>query len=129
MDEISFFENKNVIVTQTRFIVSFKVYEIKNISTVRLGVINHNVKWYFLAMTVGFLLLFLSQGRIPGVILFVSGFILLYLKEDKYSVRIRTEGGETDSLISENRVYVEKVIKAINEAMWALEPEARTDIK
>jgi hypothetical protein len=118
MKEISFFENNTVIVTQTRFIVGHKVTEIKNISSVKMETLRSYRKLQSVLMLAGFLLMFFRAGRILGLLLFALTFLSVYLMEEKFSVRINTDSGETDSLVSNDRRYIEQVVKAINSAMW-----------
>lgn len=119
MQEISFFENKNVIVTQTRFIVAHKVVEIKNISDVKIGSVRVYRTFKLVLALIGFLLMFFNAWRIPGIILFFVSILSVYFTDEKYSVHLNTKSGETDSLISKDRDYIEQVVKAINDAMWA----------
>ncbi|WP_295675812.1 DUF6232 family protein [uncultured Mucilaginibacter sp.] len=119
MQEISFFENKNVIVTQTRFIVAHKVVEIKNILAVKTRSVRVYRALKLVLALIGFLLIFFNAWRIPGIILFFVSILSVYFTEEKYSVHLNTKSGETDSLISKDRDYIEQVVKAINYAMWA----------
>jgi hypothetical protein len=119
MNEISFFENSSVIVTQTRFIVGHKVVEIKNIASVKVETIGGYRTIQFILMITGFLLMFFHGGRIFGLILFCITFLSVYLTDEKFSVHISTELGEADCLVSKDKQYIEQVVKAINAAMWA----------
>ena len=119
MQEISFFENSNVIVTQTRFIVAHKVIEIKNISYVKIGTLKSYVALKLVLVICGFLMMFFNDLRIVGIIIFAIFFFSAYFTKDRFSVRVNTVTGETDSLVSKDKDYVEKVVKAVNQAMWA----------
>jgi len=119
MQEISFFENNNVIVTQTRFIVAHKVFEIKNISSVKIRSVRVYRAIKLALALIGFLLMFFNAWRLPGIILFSVAILSVYFTEEKFSVHLDTKSGETDSLISKDRDYIEQVVKAINDAMWA----------
>jgi hypothetical protein len=119
MQEISFFENSNVIVTQTRFIVAHKVIEIKNISYVKIGRLKSYTVLKLVLVIAGFLMMFFKDLRVIGIIIFAASFLSAYFTKDTFSVRVDTNSGEVDSLISKDKDYVEKVVKAINSAMWA----------
>jgi hypothetical protein len=119
MKEVCFFQNHTVIVTQSRFIVSRNVYEIKNISAVKVEPIKSNEKIKFVLMIIGFLLIFFNGFKLIGISLFFIAFLSLYLKEKIFAVHLVTNSGETDGLISKDREYIEQVVKAINSAMWA----------
>jgi hypothetical protein len=119
MQEISFFENSNVIVTQTRFIVAHKVVEIKNISYVKIGILRSYMALKLVALIGGFLMMFFSDLRILGIIIFAFSFLSIYFTGDRFSVRVITNTGEIDTLVSKDKDYIEKVVKAIDSAMWA----------
>jgi hypothetical protein len=119
MQEISFFENSNVIVTQTRFIVAHKVIEIKNISYVKIEPLKSYVALKLVLLVCGFLMMFFNELRVFGIIIFTLSFFSAFLTKDRFSVRVNTNTGETDSLVSKDKDYVEKVVKAVNQAMWA----------
>jgi len=119
MQEISFFENSNVIVTQTRFIVAHKVVEIKNISYVKIEVLKNHVALKIILIIGGFLMMFFKELRLFGIVIFAISFLSAYFGQDRFSVRVQTNSGEMDSLISKDKDYIEKVVKAVNSAMWA----------
>jgi len=124
MKEISFFENNSVIVTQTRFIVGHKVTEIKNISSVKVEVLRSYRKIQLAVMLIGFLMMFFKQYRIAGVVIFGAAFLFMCLMEEKFTVRVNTNSGETDTLVSKDKEYIEQVAKAINSAMWTYYSQA-----
>ncbi len=119
MQEISFFENNSVIVTQTRFIVAHKVVEIKNISYVKIGTLRNYLTLKLILAVFGFLLMFFREFRIEGVVIFAVSLLSAYFTQDRFSVRVQTNSGEIDSLVSKDKEYVEKVVNAVNSAMWA----------
>lgn len=119
MEEVSFFENNTVIVTQSRFIVESKVYEIKEISSVKVGVTKNYTRTKIIIMIIGFLLMFFKDGRIAGIAIFAVSFLTLYLSQDEFSVKIKAGNNETDGLRSKDKEYIEQVVKAINMAMQA----------
>jgi hypothetical protein len=124
MKEISFFENNSVIVTQTRFIVGHKVTEIKNISSVKVEVLRSYRKIQVIVMLIGFLLMFFKELRIAGFVVFGATFLFMCLMEEKFTVRVNTNSGETDTLVSKDKEYIEQVAKAINSAMWTYYSQA-----
>ena len=117
MEEVSFFQNNTVIVTQSRFIVESKVYEIKDISSVKVGITKNYTRTKIIIMVIGFLLMFFKGGRIAGIVIFSISFLALYLSQDEFSVKIKTGNSETDGLKSKDKEYIEQVVKAINIAM------------
>jgi hypothetical protein len=119
MDEISFFENSSVMVTQSLFFVGHRMVEIKNIASVKVEAIGSFLTIQVILMITGFLLMFFDGGRIFGLILFCITFLFVNFTEEKFSVHISTEQGEADCLVSKDKQYIEQVVKAINAAMWA----------
>jgi hypothetical protein len=119
MEEVSFFENNTVIVTQSRFIVESKVYEIKKISSVKVGLTKNYTRIKIILMVIGFMLMFFKDFRIAGIVTFAVSFLSLYLAQDQFSVKINTGNRETDGLVSKDKEYIEQVVKAINMAMQA----------
>jgi len=117
MEEVSFFENNTVIVTQSRFIVESKVYEIKKISSVKVGLTKNYTRIKIILMVIGFMLMFFKDFRIAGIVTFAVSFLSLYLAQDQFSVKIKTGNSETDGLVSKDKEYIEQVVKAINMAM------------
>lgn len=117
MEEVSFFQNDKVIVTQSRFIVESTVYKIQDISSVKVGVTKNYTRIKIIIMVIGFLLMFFRDGRIAGIAIFSVSFLSLYLLQDEFSVRIRTGNNEINGLKSKDRQYIEQVVKAVNTAM------------
>jgi hypothetical protein len=103
MEEVSFFQNNTVIVTQSRFIVESKVYEIKDISSVKVGITKNYTRTKIIIMVIGFLLMFFKGGRIAGIVIFSISFLALYLSQDEFSVKIKTGNSETDGLKSKDK--------------------------
>jgi len=118
MKEFRFFENSTVIVTQTRFIVEHKVVEIKNISSAIVEPVRTYSRVQIGFMIAGIGLTLFEKSRILGLVLFSAALVYTLIAGPKYSVRINTNSGKTDSLISKDKQYIEQVVKAINSAMW-----------
>ncbi len=117
MDEVSFYKNGSVSVTQSRFIVGDKTYAMRNISSVQIGIITPSRTLGILFVIIGVLLAFNEAARVVGLIIAVIAGVYAYSLKDKYSVRISTNSGETDGLISEKRQYIQEIVNALNEAM------------
>lgn len=117
MEEISFFQSSGVTVTQSRYIVFDKTFAMRNISSVQVGVIPAKRGFGILLIIVGLFLLMANTTRSVGIALIVLGALFAYLQKDKFTVRISTNGGETDSLISKDKQAIQKIVNALNEAM------------
>jgi hypothetical protein len=113
-----FYQDEKVTVTQSRFISYNKTYAMRNISSVALSKLEKSRAYPIILIILGIFLIF-TGGTIQliGVGVAAIGVIWILLMKDEYSVRISTNAGELDSLISEDYSYVEKVVNALNEAM------------
>jgi hypothetical protein len=118
MEEIIFFQSSGVTVTQSRYIVDNKTFAMRNISSVHVGVIPAKRGFGILLIAIGFILLVSSADtRIGGVIVIILGTLFAFLPKDKFTVRISTNAGETDSLFSKDKKGIQKIVDALNEAM------------
>ncbi len=116
-NEVTFYRDETVLVTQSRYVTSSKTYAMRNISSVHTFEIVKSKTLPGILILIGFLMLFSEEMRIVGgVILFLGVLILLLMKND-YAVRISTNSGEANSIVSSDREYVEKVVNALNEAI------------
>ncbi len=68
-------------------------------------------------IVIGALLLLGESSRTAGAILLVSGIIWLTSIKDEYAVRISTNAGETNSLVSKDKSYIQEIVDALNEAI------------
>jgi hypothetical protein len=57
-------------------------------------------------------------------VVFGATFLFMCLMEEKFTVRVNTNSGETDTLVSKDKEYIEQVAKAINSAMWTYYSQA-----
>lgn len=112
-----FYQDANVTVTQSRFIAGSKTYAMRNISSVSLFKIEKSRALPIILILIGGLMLFGDSSRIFGVILAAIGVLWVVLIKDEYSVRISTNAGEVNSLVSKEQPYIQKIVDALNDAM------------
>jgi hypothetical protein len=117
MEETIFYQNGSIKVTQSRFIVENKTYAMRNISSVYIGVITPNRLPGILFLIIGILIAISEQGRALGVIIAIIAAVYIFFLKDKFSVRISTNAGETNGVISTDRRFVENIVQALNEAI------------
>ncbi|MCB0465793.1 MAG: hypothetical protein KDC78_09005 [Aequorivita sp.] len=115
--EKMFYQDSTVTVTQSRYIAGSKTYAMRNISSVSLFKIDKSRTGAILLLVVGILLLFPEGTRVVGGIIAILGGIWLFSIKDEYSVRISTNAGEANSLVSKDQVYIQKVVNALNDAI------------
>ncbi|MCO5949232.1 DUF6232 family protein [Mucilaginibacter flavidus] len=117
MDEKQFYENGEVIVTQSRFIVGSKTYAMRNISSVQIGVIEPNRTLGYILLIIGIVVALAAENKVFGIIVAVIAGVFLFTQKTKYSVRIATNSGAMDGLISESKEYIRQIVAALNEAI------------
>lgn len=115
--EQKFYEDGNVIVTQSRFVASSKTYAMRNISSMSIGEIKKSKVFQILVIIVGVIMLTGEGTRVYGVVAIAMGALLLYFIRNEYSVRINSNSGENDGFVSKDRERIEKIVNAVNEAM------------
>lgn len=117
MEETTLYQNGSVLVTQSRYIVGSKTFAMRNISSVQIGIIPANRTLGIILIAGGILLAFAQEVRTLGIILAAIGGIYAYAQKDKFTVRISTNSGESDSIISNNRDYIQEIVNALNNAI------------
>ena len=115
MEEKEFFRYEDVTVTNSRFIVASQTFAMSNITSVRASQTPPKRFWPIILILVG--LLFSASTAAIGIGLIVVGGVWLALQKTYYHVALTTAGGETQALTSEQREYIEKVVRALNDAI------------
>ncbi len=116
-NEINFYQDVNVTVTQSRYVTNSKTYAMRNISSVHTFEIVKSKTLPFILIVVGLLFALIDEARIIGFILLAIGFITLFLIENEFAVRISTNSGEVNSIVSKDKTYVQKIVDALNNAI------------
>lgn len=116
-EEITFYQDLNVTVTPSRYITNSKTYAMRNISSVHPFEIVKSKTLPFILIAVGLLFALIEDARIIGFILLAVGFITLFLIENEFAVRISTNSGEVNSIVSKDKNYVQKIVDALNNAI------------
>ncbi|HWV74032.1 MAG TPA: DUF6232 family protein [Pseudosphingobacterium sp.] len=116
-NEIQFYQDGNVTVTQSRYIANSTTYAVRNISSVQLYKIVKSRTIPVIMLIIGFLMLSGVNVRVTGVILIIVAVILLVNTKDEFAVRISTNAGETNTFVSKNREHVQKIVDALNDAI------------
>lgn len=115
--ETTFYKDINVIVTQSRYVTQSKTYAMRNISSVHVFEIIKSRRFPLILIVIGILLLFSGDTRIVGTIFAVIGAVILFLTKNEYTVRISTNSGEANSIISKDKIYIQKIVNALNQAI------------
>lgn len=116
--EKTFYQDQNVTVTQSRFVVSGKTYAMRNISSVSNYRIKKSISSGILLIIVGLIAIFVGgNGVILGIILLGIGIAIIATTKDDFSVQISSNSGESKALISKDQNYVQTIVDAVNEAI------------
>ncbi|HTH54842.1 MAG TPA: DUF6232 family protein [Cyclobacteriaceae bacterium] len=68
----------------------------------------------------GFSLLANSLFMIAGILVFLTGLLIMLKLREKYAVRIATAEGEKDVVVSASREYIKQIVDALNRAFLDL---------
>ena len=115
MEEKNFYENGNVSVSNSRFIVDGQTYAMSNVTSVKTGVVKAKKYPGILITLVG--LLTLSANAMVGGLMIVIGIVVFILAKNKYSVVLSTSSGENQALTSNDKTYIEEIVSALNDAI------------
>ncbi|WES96264.1 DUF6232 family protein [Chryseobacterium arthrosphaerae] len=116
-NETIFYNDNFVIVTQSRFVAQSKTYAMRNISSVHVFEIIKSRTRSVLFIILGLPFLFSKDIFWVGIIILLLGIWWLFSIKNEYAVRISTNSGEANSIISKDRNYIQKVVNALNNAI------------
>lgn len=116
-NEFTFYQDENVTVTQSRFVTNSKTYAMRNISSVHIFEIIKSKTLPITMIIIGVLMLFSNVSRVLGLILLTLGIFILAFTKNEFSVRISTNSGEVNSIVSKDRLYIQNIVSALNDAI------------
>lgn len=116
-NEVTFYQDINVTVTQSRYVTNSKTYAMRNISSVNISEIVKSKTAPVLMIIAGVLMLFANDIRILGFILLAVGILILALNKNEFTLRISTNAGEVNTIVSKDRLYVQNIVSALNDAI------------
>ncbi|WP_438869490.1 DUF6232 family protein [Pseudomonas sp. L1(2025)] len=118
MDEKIFFNQGNVSVSNSRFIVDGQTYAMSNVTSVKSGVTPPDRGAAIIIAIIGLACLFGSGWVFVVGIVAVAIAVLAWMgSKAKYSVILNTSSGENKALVSEDRPYIANVVASLNEAI------------
>ncbi len=115
--EIQFYQDGIVTVTQSRFVTQSKTYAMRNISSVHIFEIEKSRVAPVIMILIGVPFLFSGDNFWIGLIIIALGILWLISIKNEYAVRISTNAGEANSILSKDRIYVQKIVDALNDAI------------
>lgn len=113
--EVTFYSANGVRITNTRAILDNTTYAMANITSVKRLVSDPDRRAPVMLGLVG-LLLFVVSPAAAYLFLLIAAVIAIR-QHSLYHVSIASASGEATALTSKNRVHVQQVVRAINEAM------------
>jgi hypothetical protein len=116
-NEVTFYQDINVTVTQSRYVTNSKTYAMRNISSVHIFEIVKSKILPIVMVILGGLMLLSEASRVLGFILLAIGILILVLIKNEFTVRISTNAGEVNSIVSKDRLYVQNIVNALNDAI------------
>lgn len=118
MDEKIFFNQGNVSVSNSRFIVDGQTYAMSNVTSVKSGVTPPDRGAAIVIAIIGLACLFGSGWVFVAGLVAVAVAVLAWMgSKAKYSVILNTASGENKALVSEDKPYIANVISSLNEAI------------
>lgn len=118
MEEKIFFNKGNISVSNSRFIVSGQTYAMSNVTSVKSGEIKGSQAGTIVLIVIA--LAFFAGGafmKFLGCALFIFALYLATKVKNTYTVILNTSAGENKALSSQDKGYVESIIRALNDAI------------
>lgn len=115
MQEVTFFTQGGVRVTNTRFVVDGQTFAMNNITSVKRGTTSPKRALPALLTLVG--VWALAMRHTEGIALAVAGIAWLAVQRPLYHVTLHTAGGETNALTSKAKDYVDSIVTAVSNAI------------
>ncbi|PKM19840.1 MAG: QacE [Gammaproteobacteria bacterium HGW-Gammaproteobacteria-15] len=118
MEEKVFFNQGNVTVSNSRFIVNGQTYAMSNVTSVKSGEIAPNHGAAVILGFIGLACLLGSGGMFFFGLLLIGLAIYMFMKnKPTYSVILNTASGENQALTSTDKQYIVQVINSLNESI------------
>lgn len=120
MKEVEFFNNKEVTVTNARFVVSGVTYAMNGVTSVKKHreVAKRAIPiWMVIIGAIMLLAVSDSVAKLVGVLLIGLGIWLFMKFKDSYVVVLKSSSGESQALISKDETYIDTVINALNDSL------------
>jgi hypothetical protein len=115
--ETTFYQDAQILVTPSRYVTDAKTYAMRNISSVHVFEIVKSKTLQVIVFIIGLLLMFNDDLRILGFIFSAGSIGSFFLVKNEYAVRISTNSGEANSLVSKDKIYIQQIVNALNDAI------------
>ena len=115
MREIVFFENADIKVTNTRFISSGKTVALSGVTSVATYEKKPSYILPIVLAVIGVILL--DINFVFGLGSLGLGIVLFFNLKPEYSVRLEVASGSIDGFTSKDKVFIDSIVYAVNEAI------------
>lgn len=111
-----FYQDSNIQVSNSRLMIGSQMYPIRNISFVGMGSIEP--KRFWANFLIGWGIICILAGVIfGGVVLIGIGVAMYFLQKPNYIVNIQSNSGMVEAYKSQDRIYIQTIVDALNEAI------------
>lgn len=118
MDRKVLFSDGGIIISDSRFIASGYIYNIRDITSVRMGVIEAPRWLGIFGMGSGLVLMLMEDTLfVVGGCFIALGVMVCMFAKTRYAVILETATGEHHIFSDTSKHYIERVICALDEAM------------
>lgn len=117
MEERTFFEYEDVKVTNARFISGSQTYAMRNVTSVKAFEEAPKRLGGILLLLLG--LVIAVSSPVIGLAIAAAAGYFLYQQKTVYHVMLATAGGEVSALKTHQLEYLNKVVRALNDAIVA----------
>jgi hypothetical protein len=115
-NETVFYHDTNVTVTPATYVTPSRTYSMRNVISVYVyEIVKSRLKAGIMTL-LGIPFLFAGDLFFIGLMMIPLGILWFISIKNEYAVRISTPVGESDSIVSKDKIYIEKIVNAVNEA-------------
>jgi hypothetical protein len=123
--ETTYYQDGSITVTNARAVLGAKTFAMANITSVSMGEIPANRKPGIGVALFGLVIAGCASsggsgaggGVIFGMLIIGVGIAIAAAVKDQYVVKIGSASGESNALMDKNREYIQKIVKAVNDAI------------
>ncbi|SEK65149.1 hypothetical protein SAMN04487787_1037 [Kosakonia sacchari] len=120
MEEVQFYNNGNVSITNSRFMVGSTTYAMNGVTSVKRGQTKPSKVAPVILAIIGLIMLFAAATLMfkgIGILLVVIAVAWFKSIKPEYIVFLNSASGESQALSSTDRKYIDDVIKSLNDAI------------
>ena len=120
MSEQTFYQNGNVSITNTRFMVGTTTYAMHGVTSVKRRQVNPPKGGSIILGIIGIVMLLACPAivlKLAGVVAIIIAVIWYRSIKSVHIVLLNSASGETQALSSTDNIYINEVITALNQAI------------